>query len=489
MAPYPSRASQPESDVTEDTSPETFLDQQVAEFLRPVSLGMGGLFAFFSVAHALILPPGPRTVMVLCASLSATVLLTLSEFWRRSPPDPIHSHKAMNSLTLIALLNTATHLYVTQAPEQTVNLLILQVGYSIVFLRHRWFIANAFILALVWLGLWATSSSSPLWPHYGFSLLSATVVSTVIHIAFHRQMLKVQRLHQANRRQKEGLEELAETAIANSRSKSRFIAHLSHEMRTPLNAIIGFSKLLERKAREQLDEKQRLYLERINNNGHHLLDVINQVLDLSSLEADRVTLTLSPVDLGELAHETLQGLHPLARDKGLDLCLEVPPNIKPLETDRNRLKQVLINLLGNAIKFTDQGAIVLRLQGERQTLRPLALVVTDTGSGIPQDRLESIFEPFEQLDPTSQDDGDGRKGSGLGLPICRLLCRRLGFHLEASSVVGEGSSFTVHLVDPETADAPVRFDPNLTGTIAIVLKPSTDGDGIEVQSAPPKEAP
>ena len=395
----------------------------------------------------------------------------------------------MTVLALLAVTNAATHLFVMQVPEQTVNLLILQIGFGIVFLRHRWYLANASILVLVWIGLWIISPPDPLWRHYAFSMLSATVMSGVVHVAFHRQMLNVQGLDRANRQQQAELEDLAQTAIANSRSKSRFIAHLSHEMRTPLNAIIGFSKLLERKSREQLGEKQRLYLERIHGNGHHLLEVINQVLDLSSLEADRVTLTLTPVDLGELAHETLQSLHPLARDKGLDLCLEVPPNIKPLETDRNRLKQVLINLLGNAIKFTNRGAVALRLQGERQTLRPLALVITDTGPGIPEDRLESIFEPFEQLDPDTLAEDGSREGSGLGLPICRLLCQRLGFQLDAKSTVGEGSSFSILLVDPETADKPVRFDPNLTGTIAIVLKPNTDGDGIEVQSGAPKEAP
>lgn len=476
--------------MAEKHSLDRFFDQQVSDALRPVSLGIAVLYLCLGISHAVVLPTGLRETMTLCAALSSAVAFTFAWRLKRSPVRPGQGHAAMTLLTAIPLFNSALHLHMAAEPKQTTNLLMVQICVGIMFLERRWFAVATSTLLVTWLGISVLAPTNPDWAHYGFALLSASLISFVLHIAHRRQLNKLALMNYRDIEQQEQLEELAQTAVATSRSKSRFIAHLSHELRTPLSAIIGFSKLLQKDRNNNLDEKQVRYLASISSSGHHLLEVINQVLDLSSLEANRIDLNLSTVELAELATKTLHELHPLAKEKELELHLEGPAHLQALETDVNRLKQVLINLLGNAIKFTRQGAITLRLKGERHTLRPLALVVQDTGPGIAEDRLQSIFEPFEQIQQDAAPQETGRPpGSGLGLAISRLLCRRLGFELKVESTVGVGTKFTVQLVDPTTAQAPIRFDPNVTGTLALILTPDTDSDGIQIQSGPPKEDP
>lgn len=484
------KSVQQDLDEPEQEFLATFLDQQVSDVLKPVSIGFGVLYIVLAVSHGAILPKGPREVLMISAGISALIALAFAGRLHRVPMPPRWGHMAMAALMTLPIFNSALHIHLLAEPRQTTNLLITQIGIGLALLDRRWFAVATSTLLTVWVMLLAVAPPSPEWTHYGFALLSALIISIVLHVAHRRQLAKLAHMSRHNIQQQEQLEELVETAIATSRSKSRFIAHLSHELRTPLSAIIGFAKLLQKNRQDNLDDKQLRYLASISGSGHHLLGVINQVLDLSSLEANRLDLTPSRFSLSELATETLHELHPLAKEKGLELRLMGPARLSPLETDRNRLKQVLINLLGNAIKFTREGSVTLRFKGERQSLRPMAVVVQDTGPGIDPERLQTIFEPFEQLDHGPQTEGvTPPRGSGLGLAISRLLCHRLGFDLQVESTVGKGSKFTVELVDAETSAAPIPLDPEATGTLALVLKPNTDADGIHVQSDSSKEEP
>ena len=320
------------------------------------------------------------------------------------------------------------------------NLLLLIVAASFLLLDRRWFAAVILLAWGSWVALVWILPPSPQWTHYGFALLSGTALSLLIHGLHVRQLRTLEILHLRDRRRQTELEMAVSAAVAANRSKSEFLTTMSHELRTPLNSIIGFANVLLRNRHGLLASKELSFLGRILDNGKHLLALIEQVLDLSRLEAGRLHLDVSQVALGELLSEVVGELRPVAAAKGLGLRLEVPPRVEPLTTDRRRLKQVLLQLIENGLKFTEEGGVTLWLVTDEVSSRPSALAVVDTGIGISDERLAAMFEPFEQ-----GESGFSRRyqGSGLGLAISRFLCDLLGYGLEVTSEPGEGSTFTV----------------------------------------------
>jgi len=240
--------------------------------------------------------------------------------------------------------------------------------------------------------------------------------------------------------------EQAETA---NRAKSMFLANMSHELRTPMNAIIGFAEILEALVGEP---KQRSYLTRIQASGNALLTLINDILDLSKIEAGKLALHYGPVSLQRLLDEIGQLFSHKLEEKGLELRLDLAADLPAtVLLDEARLRQVLLNLVGNAVKFAQAGTVTVRAwsqagdDGERSTTSIL-LSVCDTGVGMPQDQLSRIFEPFEQLEnPSARSSG----GAGLGLAIVRNLVAAMSGEISVESELGRGSTFTVVLTDVE----------------------------------------
>ncbi len=235
----------------------------------------------------------------------------------------------------------------------------------------------------------------------------------------------------------------AEAAQAADRTKSQFLANMSHELRTPLNAIIGYSEMLQELAQDEGAESLIPDLQKIRNAGKHLLGLINDILDLSKIEAGKMTLELKPVDLAAVVREVSALLPPLLQPKGNTLVLEVPDNPGTMHSDAMRIQQCLLNLLGNACKFTEKGTITLSLQRQQAQGREWVVFrVRDTGIGMTAEQMRKLFEVFSQADASTT-----RKygGTGLGLVITRRLCRMMGGEVMAQSEPGKGSTFTVIL--------------------------------------------
>ncbi len=240
------------------------------------------------------------------------------------------------------------------------------------------------------------------------------------------------------------LKEARDSAEAASKAKSQFLANISHEIRTPLNSVIGYSELLEGILK---DEKQKRHLASIKTAGRNLLTIINDILDLSKIEAGMMTITPQPTDLKSIFNDIKRLFEGQVEEKGLTFELEFQEGLpKAVITDSTRLRQILINLLGNAVKYTDKGFINMKVgktafDQELNTL-DLSIIIEDSGIGIPQHDLDIIFESFRQQDAQSNRKFEG---TGLGLSICKKLVELLNGVILVESTVGEGSRFEVIL--------------------------------------------
>ncbi|MGB8700640.1 MAG: ATP-binding protein [Thermosynechococcaceae cyanobacterium] len=232
--------------------------------------------------------------------------------------------------------------------------------------------------------------------------------------------------------------ELAESA---NRAKSQFLANMSHELRTPLNAVIGFTQVLRRDV--SLNTEQQEHINIINRSGEHLLGLINDVLEMSKIEAGRLVLDTRHFDLNRLL-ETIEGMFRLkTQEKGIGLYLERSPQVpRFIRADESKLRQVLINLIGNAVKFTQKGQITVRLSAHPlPSALQLLVEVADTGSGIAPKELASLFTAFVQTETGRQ----SQQGTGLGLSISRRFVELMGGHIQVQSVVGQGTLFSFQI--------------------------------------------
>jgi len=245
----------------------------------------------------------------------------------------------------------------------------------------------------------------------------------------------------SQRRYEAALESARDAAESASRAKSEFLSRMSHELRTPLNSVIGFANVMRKNRGGRLMAEDLDFLDRIAANGRHLLSLVNNVLDIAKVEAGRITVTKGLVVVDALIKDVVSQLQGQPRAAGVEFRADVPEGMAPLETDGELLRQVLINLAGNSLKFTQTGSVVVsaEVNGDGS---PSRLLVTDTGIGIPADRLGAIFDPFEQADETTHKKYGG---TGLGLAISKSICDELGFQLTVESTVGKGSVFSVRL--------------------------------------------
>ena len=223
--------------------------------------------------------------------------------------------------------------------------------------------------------------------------------------------------------------------------KSQFLANMSHEFRTPLNAILGYTHMLLNGVSGPVSEAQRKSLTRIDSNSQHLLALINDILDITRIEAGRMPLNLSSFKIAALVEEVMSELEPIIKRSNLSVRATMPRTLPPLKSDRQKVKQIVLNLLSNALKFTPAGSVKITATYDAKD-RAIAIAVADTGVGIGPDDRVKVFEDFRQLDSSP---ARGYGGTGLGLSICRRLSQMLGGTIDLESEVGKGSTFTLRL--------------------------------------------
>jgi signal transduction histidine kinase/CheY-like chemotaxis protein len=430
--------------------PEPVPTQEIVGSYLPILRGYLVAAAAYYVVISLSHPFYEKGVaLVVLESLAVAAAATGLWVWRRlktHPPRMPAMEAAALAMNTLFMANVVAYQCFHFEPAKLVYFVLMALAFATSAPTRRVALVS---VAAATVGLLVMARNAPGDPiaQYGFigvaGAFSALGMSTLMRGAVMRELRarlasdalnrKLESELDENRRLRTEAQDLVIVAQTASRVKTEFLETMSHEIRTPLNGVLGMAQAMER---DTLSDPQRARLATIHQSGGALLDVINAVLDISRIEAGKMEIVRAPFDLDALA-ETLSQLYGgLAHDKGLAFSLQVAPGGGGWrDGDVARLRQVLSNLISNAIKFTDAGQVTVRIGGDAATL---TCAVTDTGVGVPETRRAQIFEKFVQIDGSST---RRTGGSGLGLAICRELVALMGGEIDFESPAGGGACF------------------------------------------------
>jgi len=427
------------------------------DMVRPVLGGLALVYIVVAIGHAILLPASSRIPLLVSVIILIAVMVGLRFALGRVRLPAYWGNRLLAlSIVLISVVSMIRLAVVPEIPN-AISQPLLVVGAACFLLSRNWLLFIVFWVNGGWSLTALLVGADVPWRTDLTPLLGGAMLAILIHAVryrFIRQMEVIRLKDEVIRREmeaaKQAAEEARETAEAASKAKSNFLARMSHELRTPLNAIIGYSEMLQEEAEELREEGMTEDLRKIRTAGRHLLDLINEVLDLSKIEAGRMDLYLETFQVRNLVDDAIHSVEPQLEKNGNKVEIHFDPEIRAMHADLTKVRQCLINLLSNATKFTENGVISLDVLHDKQEIRDWVIFeVTDSGIGIPPEHLRKIFEPFSQADSSTT-----RKygGTGLGLVISQRFCAMMGGSLEVESEVGQGSTFRMRLpaeVQPE----------------------------------------
>lgn len=430
--------------------------------LRPVVAGLAWLYGVYALGHPVFIGGETGLLLAIVAAGTALLFLGLHLGWSRLPRRVPWPHVLGFGIMGLVLGNTLLHLYLTDSVAQSTNVMLLLLGVSFLSLSTRWYTLMMGTVLGGWgVTVWLTLPHDQL-VHYGFAVLSAAVLATVVHVARRRSTTAGQRdqlrgkqlrnalarslrNEAATRRALEESNEALEKAVAEAEQMTRlqgaFLADMSHEIRTPLTSIIGFAEVLD----ENVDGEAQRFSSLILESSQRLLDTVNSVLDLSKLETGEVHLDPDRVDVAEEVRDTARLFQAQAEEAEVDLSVEVPDTLDA-HLDASALHRCCSNLVSNAIKYTEaDGSVTVRARAENDAV---IVEVADTGVGIDPEFQDGLFDPFEQSETNALRDDSG---TGLGLAITHRLMSLMDGTVDVESTPGEGSVFTLRV--PRWTDA------------------------------------